>query len=70
MKVKQLTPKQLCSVPCPTCHVAAGERCVTSVGGIRFWPHPDRKYLAAEAVEEKIAHKSPPARGFGKAKSR
>jgi hypothetical protein len=53
MKIKELTQKQLSSVRCPTCHVAAGERCVTSAGGLRFSPHPDRKILAAEAVEEK-----------------
>jgi hypothetical protein len=47
MKVKQLTRKQLSSAPCPTCHVGAGERCVTSVGGLRFTPHTDRKVLAA-----------------------
>jgi hypothetical protein len=52
MKLKQLTRKQLYSVPCPTCQVAAGERCVTSVGGVRFSPHPDRKLLAAEAIEK------------------
>jgi len=57
MKIKQLTPKQLCSVPCPSCHVAAGERCVTSVGGLRFTPHTDRKVLAAKAVEDKATHK-------------
>jgi hypothetical protein len=56
MKVKQLTRKQLSSVPCPTCHVAAGERCVTGVGGLRFTPHTDRKVLAAKAVEEKTTH--------------
>jgi hypothetical protein len=53
MKIKELTQKQLSSVRCPTCGVAAGERCVTSARGLRFAPHPDRKLLASEAVEKK-----------------
>jgi hypothetical protein len=28
MKKSELTPKQSSSVPCPTCGVAAGKRCV------------------------------------------
>jgi len=51
MKKKELTPRQLCSVLCPTCGAVAGKRCETGVGGIRFFPHKDRKFLAAEAVE-------------------
>ena len=52
MKAKQLSRKQLSSIACPTCGVAAGERCKTSVGGLRFSPHKDRKLLVAEAIEE------------------
>ena len=53
MKKKELTPKQLSSVPCPTCGVAAGERCVLHSGAPRSEPHVDRKFAAAEAAEKK-----------------
>jgi hypothetical protein len=58
MKVKELTRRQLSSVRCPTCGVAAGERCETSAGGFRFSPHADRKLLAAEAVEKSETRKN------------
>ncbi len=51
MKKKELTPKQLSSVPCPTCGVAAGERCVLHSGAPRSEPHVDRKFSAVEATE-------------------
>jgi len=41
------------SVPCPTCGVAAGERCVLHSGAPRSEPHVDRKFAAAEAIEKK-----------------
>jgi hypothetical protein len=53
MKMKDLTPEQLSSVPCPTCGVAAGERCVLHSGSLRSEPHLDRKLSAAEAMEKK-----------------
>jgi len=53
MKKKDLTPKQMSSVPCPTCGVAAGMRCVLTTGGLRSEPHVDRKLAAAEAIEAK-----------------
>jgi hypothetical protein len=51
MKKKELTPKQLSSVPCPTCGVAAGKRCVLLSGAPRSKPHADRKFAATEAIE-------------------
>jgi hypothetical protein len=51
MKRKELTPEQISSVPCPTCGVAAGERCVLHSGGLRSGPHIDRTYAAAAAIE-------------------
>ena len=59
MKVKPLTRKQLTCVPCPTCHVASGERCVTTVGGIRFTPHTDRKVLAAKSTDSHLDKSRP-----------
>jgi hypothetical protein len=53
MKKRNLTPKQLSSVPCPTCGVAAGQRCVLHSGGLRSEPHVDRKLSAIEATERK-----------------
>jgi hypothetical protein len=52
MKLKEITPKQSSSVSCPTCGVAAGERCVLLSGAVRFGPHTDRKLFAAEAMEK------------------
>jgi hypothetical protein len=54
MRVGELTKKQSFSVPCPTCGVAAGHRCVLQAGGLRIEPHTDRKLIAAEAIERKI----------------
>ena len=53
MKIKELTRRQLSSVSCPTCGVAAGESCVLHSGGPRSEPHVDRKLSAAEAVKTK-----------------
>ena len=53
MKGKELTLKQKFSVACPMCGVAAGKRCILAAGGLRNEPHPDRKLLAAEPLEEK-----------------
>jgi len=59
MKKKELTPKQLSSVPCPTCGVAAGKRCVLLSGTPRREPHVDRKLSAAEAIKTKRIPPSP-----------
>jgi CRP/FNR family cyclic AMP-dependent transcriptional regulator len=52
MKKKELSTKQLLSVPCPTCGVAAGQRCVLHSGAQRSEPHVDRKLSAIEAIEK------------------
>jgi hypothetical protein len=59
MKKKELTPKQVSSVPCPTCGVAAGKHCVLHSGGPRTEPHVDRKLFAAEAIESKRIPRGP-----------
>ena len=51
MRMKDLTPAQLSSVPCPTCGVAAGQRCLLHSGALRSELHIDRKLSAAEAIE-------------------
>jgi hypothetical protein len=53
MKRKELTPEQLSSIPCPTCGVAAGARCVLHSGAPRSEPHVERKFAATEAIEKK-----------------
>jgi hypothetical protein len=51
VKTKELTPKQIFSVPCPTCGAATGEACELQTGALRNEPHRDRKLTAVEAVE-------------------
>ena len=53
VKTKELTPKQILSVPCPTCGAAIEEACELHTGARRTEPHRDRKLSAAEAVETK-----------------
>jgi hypothetical protein len=53
MKKKELSPKQLFSIPCPTCGVAAGIGCVLHSGAPRSSPHIDRKFSAMDAIERK-----------------
>jgi len=53
VKTKELTPKQILSVPCATCGAAIGEACELHTGALRTEPHRDRKLSAAEAVEKK-----------------
>ena len=53
MKKKDLTPKQLSSVCCPTCGVSVGKHCILESGGQRSSPHVNRKLAAAESMEAK-----------------
>jgi len=48
------TLRQLSSVSCPTCGVAAGKCCVLHSGAPRSGPHKDRRYAALEAIEKKM----------------
>jgi hypothetical protein len=48
-----ITAKQFICVPCPTCGVYAGQRCLLYSGEPRTVPHVDRKLAAIEAVEVK-----------------
>jgi hypothetical protein len=49
-----ITAKQFISVPCPTCGVYAGQRCLLYSGEPRTVPHVDRKLAVIEAVEAKV----------------
>jgi hypothetical protein len=53
MRMEELTPKELSAVRCPTCGVAAGQRCHLHSGSPRVEPHLDRKLSAIEALEQK-----------------
>lgn len=53
MKRKELKPKQILSVSCPTCGVPVGKRCVLHSGGLRSEPHIDRKFAAVEVIAMK-----------------
>jgi hypothetical protein len=53
VKTRELTPKQILSVPCTTCGAAVGEACELHTCTPRTEPHRDRKLSAAEAVEKK-----------------
>jgi hypothetical protein len=53
VKTKELTRKQVLSVPCPTCGAATDEACELQTGALRTEPHRDRKLSAVEAVETK-----------------
>ena len=46
-----MTPELFHSVPCPTCGVDLGQRCLLHSGGLRSEPHLDRKLAAIEAIE-------------------
>ena len=56
VKTKELTRKQILSVPCPTCGAAIEEMCELHTGAPRTEPHRDRKLSAAEAVETNPAN--------------
>ena len=59
MRMSDLTAKQLLSVPCPTCGVGPGGRCLLHSGVPRSEPHVDRKLSAAEAIETKRIPRGP-----------
>ena len=57
VKSRELTLKQILSVPCPTCGAALNEVCELNTGAPRTEPHRDRKLNAAEAIEAKRAER-------------
>jgi hypothetical protein len=53
MKRSELTDKQKLLVPCPMCGAAIGKPCQLYSGlGRRKEPHAERKYQAAQAIEQ------------------
>jgi hypothetical protein len=53
MRKEELTRKKNILVPCPTCGVTVGKRCILYSGGLRFEAHVARKLSAIEALEGK-----------------
>jgi len=53
MKTKELTLKQINSVPCTTCWAAIGEACELHSGALCFAPHPDRRFSAIDTMTAK-----------------
>jgi len=51
METKELTKRQIESVPCPTCGAASKEACELHSGALRSEPHGDRRLSAAEVVK-------------------
>jgi hypothetical protein len=60
MRMRNVTPALLLSVPCPICEVAAGNPCVFHSGVPRSEPHLDRKILAADTLETKRTQRITP----------
>src|ERR1700724_1056803 len=59
MRIRDLAPEMFLSVPCPTCRVASGKRCLLHSGAPRSQAHVDRKLTAAEAIEMKRIPRGP-----------
>ena len=47
---KELSPKQILAVHCPTCGAAPGEKCKLTTGRHRAESHRDRRLIAAEQL--------------------
>src|SRR5256885_1860701 len=56
MKISELTPERISSVPCPTCGVAAQEHCVLQSGLPRHEPHIGRRFAAIESIKKNLAN--------------
>jgi hypothetical protein len=45
---KELSPKQILAVRCPTCGAAPGQKCELSTGQPRHNPHLDRRLISKD----------------------
>jgi hypothetical protein len=51
MRMEEMTHELFLSIPCPTCRVGSGKKCLHPSGGLRVEPHTHRKLAAIEIVE-------------------
>jgi hypothetical protein len=51
MRLEDLTPKLVLSVPCPTCRAAPEQPCLLYSGAPHIDLHIERKFYAAETIE-------------------
>lgn len=58
VKSKELTARQVLSVPCATCGASVGEACELHSGALRTEPHRERKLTAAEAAETRLVRRA------------
>ena len=49
---RELSPKEVLAIRCPTCGAAPKEKCELSTGQARTEPHRDRRLIAADARSE------------------
>ena len=54
MKTRDLAPRQVLAIPCPTCGSRPGKPCELSAGGLRSTPHHSRELVAADDFLKKI----------------
>jgi hypothetical protein len=45
---KEIDPKKVLAIRCPTCGAAPGEKCELSTGLPRFEPHRNRRLIAKD----------------------
>jgi hypothetical protein len=60
MRMRGMSPELFNSVPCPTCRVGPGKRCLLHSGGLRNEPHVDRKLAAIEGGKMRFSWPSKP----------
>jgi hypothetical protein len=53
MKKRDLTAKNVSTIPCPTCGAGIGRRCILTTGRPRFKAHVNRRLGALEMFERK-----------------
>jgi hypothetical protein len=51
---KELSPKQMLAVRCPTCGAAPGEKCELGTGQSRTNPHRDRRLVAKDKPSNSV----------------
>jgi hypothetical protein len=53
---KEVSPKSVLAIPCPTCGAEPGEKCELVTGEPRTRPHRDRRLIAKEPDQARAAY--------------